>query len=449
LHKTIHKYFLVGALVFGMHAAPHVTQAQDALQRLISLGQEAHNNGDMERAQYIFSRLLTFVPENEEVNFNYGLIEMELGNPSRAELAFGRTLSVNPAHHRARLELARALAALERYSEAQQELRTVLRADIPHAVRRNVEDYLATIQGRIPQRRTHAAQLEIGLFADSNVNVGPDTDIIPIRTLFFGPFQFTELELSEESRPRKDIGAFLNMQGRYAPTQTWQGWSAELGAQGYASRLRRETDYDLWHYQISATAIRRASRHDVRTPLRYAQMYQGGDRLMQSASIGARYTYRSRARQWISYHTELQFRDYAKQNDRDGIFVVNMLGIDQILGTRGHVAGAAIAHYLDRTEANVYQKNGIRLTLHGALRMPQDITYYAALHASRDTYDEREVLAPEDRVDEQLLWINGLRKPITDQTQMDLHHQYTNNQSTFALYEYARHVTTLSLTYRF
>ncbi len=449
MQKSFNWYLCLVVLLGSMCAVPNAALAQDALQQLISLGKEAKGNGELERAQYIFSRLLTYAPDHEEVNFSYGLIHLEIGDASRAELAFRRLLAINSEHHRARLELARALVALQRYSEAQQELRTVLNANIPSAVRRNVEDYLASVQRMMPQRRPYGGHVAIGIFADSNVNVGPDSSVIPIQPLFFGPFLFTELEIGEESRPRNDVGAFIRYQTRYAFQKTWQGWAAELGANGYASRLQDETDYDLWHYQFSATAIRRISRHEIRAPLRYAQMHQGGNRLMQNASIGVRYSYRSGARQWISYQTELQLRDYAKQNDRDSIFMVNMLGIDQILGQRGHIAGAAISYYQDHADANVYKKDGIRLTLHGALRMPRSFMYYTALHAFRDTYDEREFLAPENRVDEQLHITNGLRKNISKQTQVDLHHQYTNNQSTFALYQYSRHITTLSITYTF
>lgn len=90
-------------------------------------GVELGRAGDLAAAAAAFERALAADPEQPKALFNLGLVRQAEGESSEAERLFARFVAMRPDDAPARLEHARALAALGRTPEALAELRDSVR----------------------------------------------------------------------------------------------------------------------------------------------------------------------------------------------------------------------------------------------------------------------------------------------------------------------------------
>lgn len=425
---------------------------EKSVEERLQTAEEARKAGDLTRAYRILGQLVMRAPGDERINFEYGMTCLELGDASRAEMAFQRVLQINPGNHRARLELARSMAASQRYAEARIELERVLEQNPPQRVRENIEAYLAQIrasEGR--QEKPYNLQVEVGTFYDSNVNVGPDSDIIVIRPVFFGFIMVDRFEVGEKSKPKDDYGAFISGRGnRIFDIGRPGGWRADVGAFGYASLMNEENDFRMLYYQLHSGLRRRSGPHFFQAPLRFTHIMRGGESLLQSYGIASAYSYLiPQNAQRISLRADAQWRDYSNRRDRDGIYAFSGISFEQFFGKRRNVAGFGLTYYGDFPEEAIYEKRGTRLHFNGTVNLPWRSSLYTRMHYSQEDFREREVLAPLDRKDTQIQATIGARKRIGQRVILDLNHQVTDNNSTFDLYEYSRNITTLSTSYSF
>ena len=444
-------FLCAGLLLATPDVVPARVFAADAAQETrFRAAEQAREAGDYPEAYRLLSELVQQAPGNEAFNFSYGLTCLAMGNASRAELAFQRALLLNPGNHRARLELARALTATRRYAEARRELETVLAADPPLRVRRNVEAYLGRVRALEGRSGSVRIQTEIGVFHDSNVNAGPDTDVIFIQPRVFGFLVADRLRLGEQSAPKEDYGVFgagrLAME--FDPGRPG-GWLGEIGALVHANALREEHDFRLAYAQLHAAMRRQQGANSWRMPaVRYTHIQRGGKDLMRGASLAASCSriLSSENAQRVALHAEGQWREYPGRTGRDGFYAYTGVAFDQFVGPQRHAIGIGITGYRDFAEARIYEKTGWRTGIHGTLRLPHRIAMYGRAHYSIESFREKEPLAPDDRQDTQTQAVVGARKRIGKRWTLDAHRQTTRNHSTFRLYQHRRTVTTVGLT---
>jgi tetratricopeptide (TPR) repeat protein len=119
--------------------------------------------------------------ENEQL-FEAGMEALEDDRLQSAMRAFQSILSQQPGLHRARLELALAYYQALQYDEARQHAQQVLDdPQTPPEVRVTVLAFLAQLekdQQAFLVRHTFKPSIGVGLMYDSNVNVGPGSDIV-------------------------------------------------------------------------------------------------------------------------------------------------------------------------------------------------------------------------------------------------------------------------------
>jgi hypothetical protein len=82
-------------------------------------------------------------------------------------------------------------------------------------------------------------------------------------------------------------------------------------------------------------------------------------------------------------------------------------------------------------------------------RLPWKFSSFGEARYYYKNYKEKDVLAPEDRKDNQYMLALGLSKDISDRFAVTLTHSIINNDCTFDLYEYKRNITTLSTSFKF
>jgi tetratricopeptide (TPR) repeat protein len=157
------------------------------------------------RALPIFQDIADTV-ETMDVAFWLASCAAKAGEHELAVRKFKEMLRVDPDLHRVRLELATVYYSQGRYAEARDELSTVLEADPPEPVRRNIEKLLASIDARTRRLYTNL-RVSFGIQKDSNVSSGPDESFIVVPGGgIIGP-------LTETQKEARDEVAVLNMAG--------------------------------------------------------------------------------------------------------------------------------------------------------------------------------------------------------------------------------------------
>lgn len=403
-------------------------------------GQKAREAGELNSAYEIFTDLLKEDPGNEKINFAYGLTCFSLKDYSRARLALERVLQINPDNERANLELAHSNLALNQLDLAREQFESVLSRNPPESVRRNIECYLKQIKERV-RKWYFSTRIDAGTFDDDNVNVGPDSDVISIEPIIFGISTMTV------DRPVQAEGVFSSvaLSGTYEIGERGK-WGMTTDGVYYQNWLDDEPDHEILFYQLAAGLKHVGTRTVVQLPIKAAHITSGHDSLVNLYGISPLHLYvYGDAGDW-HFHTSgtAEFRDYDEMDDRDGIYVSLSETLYHYFGKRGHNISMGITISHDHTDAAIYEYTGRAWNLSGGVNLPWDATLYASVGYTVNDYAEREILAPEERTDNQHRFITGIKKMFTRQWGMDINHQITDNNSTYGLYQYDRNVTTIS-----
>lgn len=420
---------------------PRLAQAQSALDR-----------GQIQPAHGMFLKLLQEMPENEQVNFGYGMVCAAEGDNSKAKLAFERVLEINPGNDRARAELARCLMRQKQYSQSREQFKRILKNNPPDPVRRNIESCLRQIDSE-EVAWSFQGRLNIGVFKDNNVNVGPDSDIINISPIVYGATTITQLTVGAESKPTDANGMFYtaNLTGIYDLGEP-AGWTAAFDGMAYFSMVEGFSRFNSAVYQFSAGLRRITDKTMLSLPAYAGRVTSGNDPLMDMLGSSPSITYSCgpSGSLRLSGGVDTEKRNYATANDRDSLYVAASASARYAYGlTRGNSFGLSAALFRDKTEAKAYENSGWSLTGNAEAALRWRLTLYGKCRAGTTDYAEKEPLAPETRADRQLQFAVGLRKPFENALTVDVNQQWTKNESTFDLYEYDRSVTSASLRYDF
>lgn len=179
--------------------------------------------------------------------YRQGLYQRETGQPYSAIETLDSILASNPGLNRVRLELAVAYYRTLNYAKARAHAQQVLDdPKTPEAVRLSVLSFLKQVE--LEQRTAAAEQnkiepaVSVGLFADSNVNAGPDTALLG-----------NGLVLTDNSLAKSDWGYLAQA----SLTHSWRsqsplrvgentaryGWTTQASA--YQKTYKRRGEYDL------------------------------------------------------------------------------------------------------------------------------------------------------------------------------------------------------------
>jgi tetratricopeptide (TPR) repeat protein len=414
-------------------------------------GEHARTTGNLDEAYRIFKLLLRQRPQDENINFALGLTCDEMKDYPQAQTAFQRVLQVNPENDLARYGLAKSLFELGHSQTAKQEFRKVLAGNPPLNIRRQIERYLN--RTKKPGRKWNVSgHIDAGVFDDDNVNVGPESEAISITPVVFGSTIFTEWYVQESSLPESSDGFFSSASFAFSydggRKNNWQGIGNILY---YQNNLNNTPDYESLYYQTSL-GLRHAGKQTMfQMPVHFAHVDIGHDSLVDIYGFSPMHLYVSGTdggMYWITSST-LEFRDYTKINDRDGIYAAAGETIRSVFGEKGHsmYMGFSVLH--DRTDSPVYEYVGTSLDIGTDIKLPMRITLYGRLRYKKTDYAQKEELALEKRRDTQNQFVAGIGINITQSLGIDMNHRHTENSSSFPLYQYERDVSTISMFFRF
>ncbi|RXZ31990.1 DUF560 domain-containing protein [Sphingomonas desiccabilis] len=172
-----------------------------------------------------------------EARFRKGMMLADLRRYREAALAFRSLLDEQPTAARARLELARMLAALGDERAARRELRQAQATGLPESVAASVGQFDQILRSR----KQFGGSLEVALAPDSNVNRA--TQVRTLDTII------APLTLSEDARAQSGLGLHVAGQG-YARVELSEGLALTPRVSALAN-LYRASRFD----DVSGTAL--------------------------------------------------------------------------------------------------------------------------------------------------------------------------------------------------
>jgi tetratricopeptide (TPR) repeat protein len=437
------------AVVRVLTTETSVSYTDKSIDARFAEGEKARTSGELEKAYAILSKLVKDQPDSEKINFAYGVVCMSMNECARAQLAFERIVeNINPDNDRARLELANAYLAAKQYEAAKREFSTVLVHNTTEPqVRQNIEDGLDLIK-RARKTCSLNGRIDAGYIDDSNVNIGPDSKTIGIDPIF-SSLGITTLTVGEGSLPLEAQGYFASVT-LFGTCDTGEngGWMTTMDGAYYQNWFNRNLSSNESAFYQAVVEMRDADESAmVRLPLRVAHVIRGQESLLDMYGFTPSYqcVFGQKADNiLLSTDGTIEFRDWNQINDRDGMYFMLSERVQHLFGTQRHSAGGTASIFYEHTKAGEYENTGGSLGVDGALRLPSSMTLYGRARYTHTEYAEKEVLAPEKRKDDQFDLAGGLNWMATAQWGVDANFAWTDNISTFDLYQYKRNVTTIS-----
>lgn len=404
----------------------------------VSEGWAAYEKGDVAKAYDIFRQLIRESPDDENINFGYGMAALAMGKLSHAAFAFERVLQINPGNHRARLELARTYAVMERYTRAEQEFRYVLDAGPPERVQRNIETYLAWIHRRT-RKWSGGGQVGGTVFYDDNVNFGPSSRMVDT---LLGP-----LEVSSNSMPRDSWGLALGGAGVALRDLGGRGdWFARGALTGYANWLFDAPDQEMAYARVELGPRYAGPRAIWDFPFKADYLEVGHERYLWMAGVEPTL---------MAFWTEgwdgvtrgsIERREFREDDTRDGWQYRLEQTVRRWIGRSRHYVALSVAGYFEDAQEKPYDIYGGEAQLSGEFRFTKSTALAGSVQYRSARY--RDILLPAlqdtERSDRQWQFSATLTQALTKRMGLSLTYWRVENRSNFGLYEFDRNVVSLS-----
>jgi hypothetical protein len=402
----------------------------------------------LDHASSMLIRLIREHPRMPQLNFTIGMLSIQRNDLARAELALERAIQAQPDNHRAGLELARVCMLSGQHEAARRHFNHVLSQSPPENVTHNIKNQLADLD-RMGKRFHISLRTDAGWISDDNVNVGPNTDLIPIFPITVGDIEYTALSVAPASLP-------VDTDGRYVAATVAMlydagrpsGWGVTSDLNFFESWLNAD-EHDTRLLQGALGMKHAAKRGLFQGNLRTGRIWTGDDPLVDTLGLAVAYLHSFPAAprlHWISTALVEQ-RDYDAFDSRDGTYIAAEQTLRRMLGEQAALsAGLRVAH--DNTDESVFTYTGLSGIV-GASATWGRLRLFTSARYTRNDFDTREALAPRNRVDTQWLFNARASLRIIGTTGIEVRQQHTANTSTFDLYDYERNMTMIGLWGRF
>jgi hypothetical protein len=143
----------------------------------------------------------------------------------------------------------------------------------------------------------------------------------------------------------------------------------------------------------------------------------------------------------------LEYRDYSEGDDRDSVYSEAREQVTRLFDNKKKSAIGSIGLFCEQADDDVFSNFGVNASLGGSISLPWKSLLDVKGSYRGSWYDEREVLAPDDRVDHEYQALVQLSKQINKHWGVGLLYQYTNRDSNFDLYSYERNFVNLHVSY--
>ncbi|HUT40516.1 MAG TPA: porin family protein [Gammaproteobacteria bacterium] len=399
------------------------------------------------------------VAEDLQDQFSTALQAIEEDRLRTARELLDAILTGNPSMHRARLELARAYFLSLDYVAAREQAQQVLDdPNTPPSVRTTVLAFMAQIDAdekQLAVRHTWTPSIYLGLMHDSNVNVGPNQDVIQIGGT---PFAVTRKQadlafvvnpgLAHTYNPGKRFQA-----GEHTGYFLWQS-SASVYYRGYFD----ETDFNLSLLTLRTGPAWVVPRHwRAAIGLQADQIWLGDGRLALFSSLNPSIIWQIGDSTEFGLEGVLTRRDYNKDIDgeREGWYqwagaTLGQYFFDKKLAIKG---GAGYFRFDTDDSAERFANEGPDLFLGGVVQAWENGSVIAKVGYRNYDFKGLEPGFPNPRDEDEWRYTLGFqhnfKSGALNNWALIGNWTHTENDSNVPIYDYSRDQISLGLSRKF
>lgn len=401
------------------------------------------------------------VAADAEAEFKKAMAARDSGDISDSIAIFESILSQEPSLHRARLELAVAYYRSIQFDEAEKQAKKVLDdPTTPAEVRVSIIAFLAKIKSERDRFKTVKSSfrpsLAVGFLHDTNVNVGPSSDVVNIGD--------STLRLAAGSTPQSDdaytvslglnfsyqTGKVVDIAGRTAAV-LWQSQAAL-----YTKQYQELSEFNLDVISLStgpAFIVPKYWRGNVN--LRVDNIELGSERLAVYTSILPSATWQLNNTTELGVDVSLVNRDYKQSADEARDSVYKSVGVT--LGKRYPSSNISVQGGLslfdESADDDRFSRDGFKAFVGVNWQAWNNGSVYAKFSQRNTKHDAPEALFNEKRDERNQIFTVGFRHKFGGMylDKWVLNGQFTNtdNTSNVDIFEYDRDVTSVTLSRSF
>ena len=390
-----------------------------------------------------------------EAFFKQGMKEREEGAPYKSIESFQTILSNKPALHRARLELAVAYMQTLQYQEAEQQAQAVLDdPQTPPSVRVSILAFLAQLkkdaEQLIPQH-DHKFNLSAGILFDSNVNVGPSSDVININgdvlDITSGqPVSDSALVLTAGYDHSYRTGKTLRF-GQSTGMLFWQS-----GATLYNRGYDEEGEFDLTVLSLrTGPAIVTNSKFRGNIALQADHIRLGDEKLANYIGLQPSLTWAYDASTEFTIDAEVTERDFEQETDQGRDSEYYSVGASLGKGYKNNTVGvqAGIEYFNNQAREAEYSNDGWGAYAGINWQVKPEGSVFSRLSYNESEYGGIVTGVGKVRDEEEIQLIIGGKHMIANEFELSLLWMRTEAESNVELYEYERNQISFNLSRKF
>jgi len=404
--------------------------------------------GKAQESYAAFHALFRQDPGHVGINFALAMTARSTGRYSSAAIALERILMRQPDNDRVRLELAVTYHRMNQPELARMYAEEVLKRRPPEAVRRNIQHLLSQIDGS-RSRLKLTSQATVGMLYDSNPNTGPSSDFISITPIRFGPLVFDRLQISDTSAPRESWGTLLSafVHGTYdlGLPGAWQAMGLAYLSQSF---MENAHEYDTSLVRAMGGVQCLEGQTITQFPIRYDRVWLHRKDFLQIANVGVTHVRLLDQRTRWTSGASVESRDYQSSTPRDNFRLGLNQGLLRTVRSGWYVSGG-VTVFREFARDDVHSSLGVEPFVSSTWHFNRSTRVTGRLQYRPTWYDEREPVAPVDRRDQQVLTQVECLHQFNPTYGASLSWQFTDNDSTFGLYDYQRHLVSLNFSGRF
>lgn len=394
-------------------------------------------------------------PEEIQGRFDTALDALNAERVYTARRLLKALLADYPTLHRARLELARAEYLARDFDAAEEEIQQVLEdPEVPPSVRTTLLAFQAQIRDdkqTFAQRHGWSGQVYSGVMYDSNVNFGPQRELVDIGGIL--------LQVDPLSQEASDGAGVIDagLLHTYNPGKTFRSgentgfflWQTQGNA--YYRAYLDENDYNLGVLTLrTGPSWVVPDEWSASIAVQGDQIWLGGDDLAFFTSINPSYSRQIDEVTDITVSASYTDRDYQRDIDqgRDGDQYRGAVAVSRLYreGKLGIQTGLAYTD-LD-AEDDRFSYDGPDVFVGAAYEAWERGSVYGRIGYRRFEFDAPEPLFPDARDDDEWRLIAGFRHELVDVLAGWVvlgEWIWTDNSSNNPLFDYDRHQGSLGL----
>lgn len=396
--------------------------------------------------------------QDQEKLFKEGLFQREQGNLFTSLEAFQTVLSNQPQLNRVRLELAVAYYRTMNFEESKRQAQLVLDdPKTPENVRLSVLTFLAQVkkdeEAFTAKRHAWEPSVSIGLMHDTNINVGPSSDVLP-----------GGLILGSSSLPIKDDAVVLSagITHRYqSPTPVkigekaarfvWQS-QANYYRKGYLSR-------DEFNLDVVTLAtgpgwfVPNYWRAAVTGQVDYIRY--GETELANFYSLTPSVTWEIQNGE-ITWDAILQKRDFSRTVDagRDSDYTATGVTLGKVFNAGKFALQGGVHVFQEDANLTHFSNDGTEIFLGANMLAWANGSVYGRASQKDVKYDGVEPFFAPLKRDEtenryEIGFNHDIKTGVLERWKLNGSFTHTENSSNISIYDYERDVTALNLSRTF